>query len=319
MPRHLLGKKSWNVYNEENVARVKRDEAEAAAREAAEEQKIQEEDADRRIRLLRGEKVQEIASSPIDEEAHSQVRHASGRERKRRRLRGEDDTDRDIRFAKEDAEQVVDRSKLQVNSRKAVDAPLVDEAGHINLFPMQQKEKERKPTQKSAMEAERSKPRKEQEDQHSMRFSDAAGRRQDIHEKPWYQESAAYDKPRLDLDAPLKDVWGNEDTGRKEREKMRMVADDPLALMKKGASAVREIEKYKNEWAREKRREIEALDKEQSRSESRRRRKERKDLESFKMDDDHRSYGGREPRSAEHHRRHHHRSRKEEKARRSHG
>ena len=39
MVLHLLGKKSWNVYNSENVDRVRRDEAEAKAREAAEAEK----------------------------------------------------------------------------------------------------------------------------------------------------------------------------------------------------------------------------------------------------------------------------------------
>ena len=33
MVLHLLGKKSWNVYNTDNVERVRKDEAEARARE----------------------------------------------------------------------------------------------------------------------------------------------------------------------------------------------------------------------------------------------------------------------------------------------
>ncbi|KAF5015673.1 hypothetical protein F66182_12905, partial [Fusarium sp. NRRL 66182] len=33
MPLHLLGKKSWNVYNPDNIARVRRDEEQAKARE----------------------------------------------------------------------------------------------------------------------------------------------------------------------------------------------------------------------------------------------------------------------------------------------
>lgn len=55
MPRHLLGKKSWNVYNTDNVERVRCDEAKAAEREELEEQRMQEIDAARRTALLRGE------------------------------------------------------------------------------------------------------------------------------------------------------------------------------------------------------------------------------------------------------------------------
>lgn len=54
MPLHLLGKKSWNVYNTDNIERVRRDEAAARAREEADEQRMQEEDAERRLKILRG-------------------------------------------------------------------------------------------------------------------------------------------------------------------------------------------------------------------------------------------------------------------------
>ncbi|CAI4217235.1 unnamed protein product [Parascedosporium putredinis] len=55
MPLHLLPKKSWNVYNADNIARVRRDEAAAKAKEEAEEQRMQEYDAQRRLAILRGE------------------------------------------------------------------------------------------------------------------------------------------------------------------------------------------------------------------------------------------------------------------------
>ena len=71
MPLHLLGKKSWNVYNTDNVERVRRDEADARAREEAAEQLMQEQDAERRIALLRGEEppaVPDLADE--NEDAH---------------------------------------------------------------------------------------------------------------------------------------------------------------------------------------------------------------------------------------------------------
>ena len=42
MPLHLLSKKSWNVYAPDNIARVKRDQAAAQAREEEEDRWLQE-------------------------------------------------------------------------------------------------------------------------------------------------------------------------------------------------------------------------------------------------------------------------------------
>ncbi|CCF31962.1 hypothetical protein CH063_00727, partial [Colletotrichum higginsianum] len=69
MPLHLLGKKSWNVYNADNIARVRRDEAAAKAKEEAEEQRMQEVDAERRLAILRGEAPPPLApvEAPEDE------------------------------------------------------------------------------------------------------------------------------------------------------------------------------------------------------------------------------------------------------------
>lgn len=64
MPLHLLGKKSWNVYNSQNIERVRRDE-ELARRTAAEAErdKYDREAADR-IRRLRGEPLVEQDVAP---------------------------------------------------------------------------------------------------------------------------------------------------------------------------------------------------------------------------------------------------------------
>ncbi|KAG9717065.1 hypothetical protein KCU60_g9544, partial [Aureobasidium melanogenum] len=55
MVLHLLGKKSWNVYNKDNIDRVRRDEAAAQAREQEAERRMDQEDAARRIAILRNE------------------------------------------------------------------------------------------------------------------------------------------------------------------------------------------------------------------------------------------------------------------------
>ncbi|KAK4692883.1 hypothetical protein P7C71_g4406, partial [Lecanoromycetidae sp. Uapishka_2] len=282
MPLHLLGKKSWNVYNADNIAKVKQDEAAAAAREEAEEQRMQEVDAERRIQALRGLKV-DAPPSPLEEPADEvrSGRDGPGRERKRRRIAGEDDTDRDIRFAQENNALVPAKPEMQMKSKKSSDAPITDAKGHINLFPV---DGSRHHAPKNAeVEAEKAKKQKEFEDQYTMRFSNAAGFKQAVGQKPWYHSMGA--EKTNDTETPSKDVWGNEDPRRKEREKIRMSADDPLAAIKKGVAGVREVEKERRRWKEEKSIEIRELEESERRRErKRRRRHEEDDFEGFNLD-----------------------------------
>lgn len=102
MPLHLLGEKSWNIYNHNNIQRVRRDEAEAQAREEEQDRRMQAVDSDRRLNLLRGQQIYDL--SAIDECTAVPIREGDhGHSRKRRRLGGEDDTDRDMRLAREGA------------------------------------------------------------------------------------------------------------------------------------------------------------------------------------------------------------------------
>ena len=279
----MLGKKSWNVYNVDNIAKVKRDEAAAAAREEAKEQRMQEIDAERRIQILRGLPV-EAPSAPVeDEETGRSKDNGPERERKRRRIAGEDDTDRDIRFAQESNALVPAKAEMQMKSKKSSDAPITDAQGHINLFPM---DGTRHNAPKNAeFEAEKAKKQKELEDQYTMRFSNAAGFKQAIGEKPWYHQIGAVGEGEGQVEAPSKDVWGNEDPRRKEREKMRTVADDPLAAIQKGVAGVREVERERKKWKEEKDREIRELEEVERRRERRRKkRREADDLEDFSLD-----------------------------------
>ncbi|PKY08558.1 hypothetical protein P168DRAFT_323668 [Aspergillus campestris IBT 28561] len=231
MPLHLLGKKSWNVYNPENIARVRRDEAQAKAREEEQERLMQEVDAERRIKILRGERPPTPppaprSPSPVQADRKSYAEHP----RKRRRLAGENDTDRDIRFAREDAQLALARRTEPAGPSRKSDAPLEDSTGHINLFPSEEK---RGRAEKNP-EAEKEVKEKERrfEDQYTMRFSNAAGFRQSVGEKPWYSSSGNNAVAPESMSS--KDVWGNEDVLRGEREKARMNSNDPLAAMKKG-------------------------------------------------------------------------------------
>ncbi|OJJ39380.1 hypothetical protein ASPWEDRAFT_371493 [Aspergillus wentii DTO 134E9] len=324
MPLHLLGKKSWNVYNPENVARVRRDEAQAKAQEEEQERQMQEVDAERRIQILRGERpptpppppsLPSLPSSTTQpEKSH---REETGRFRKRRRLAGENDTDRDIRFAREDAEfAVAKREELAVS--RVDDAPLEDSAGHINLFPS--KGKDRAVEKNAEAEAESADQKRKYEDQYTMRFSNAAGFKQSIGQKPWYHSSA--DGAMAPDSVPGKDVWGNEDPLRKQREAARMDANDPLAAMRKGVRQLKSVEQERKRWNDERYRELSSLretEKQQSHYHRRRRRRSRSrspasddSLEGFKLDgspDSHREDKDRKRSSHRDHRHHRDRSR----------
>ncbi|EMT73307.1 hypothetical protein FOC4_g10004673 [Fusarium odoratissimum] len=234
MPLHLLGKKSWNVYNADNIARVRRDEAAAKAAEEAEEQRMQEIDAQRRLAILRGEVPPPIEDDepPKDEEPPVRDRDALQRTsmRRKRKRPGEDDTDFEMRLARENDNPALVRIESEKKSTSS--APIVDHNGHIDLLG---DEKSRTHAEKNE-EAEREAKKKKQsyEDQYTMRFSNATGK--DGVLKPWYSQSDA-----AAPDASSKDVWGNQDPNRKERDAKRIVSNDPLAMMKKGASKVREI------------------------------------------------------------------------------
>lgn len=254
--RHLLGKKSWNVYNSENVARVRRDEATAKAEEEEEERRMQEVDAERRIQLLRGSEV--IPSTNHDDNVElAKSGCEAPRSRKRRRIAGEDDTDRDIRFAREDAVTRLDsgRSDGLFLNRKPSDAPLTDHNGHISLFP--EKRSRSHVTKNAEAEAETAKKNKELEDQYTMRFSNAAGYKKGMSD-PWYASSAqnhAAEEPE-----PGKDVWGKDEHRREERREANKCDNDPLARMRRGVRELRRVERERKAWVDDKKEELRQLE-----------------------------------------------------------
>jgi hypothetical protein len=323
--RHLLGKKSWNVYNPENVARVRRDEEAAKAREEEEERRMQEVDAERRIKILRGERPPTPppppSSSKDDDERGHRRNDDATRHRKRRRIAGEDDTDRDIRFAKEDAAH--NDSKLReliaTSEKKNRDAhvEIVDTAGHLNLF-TEQMTRQQHVEKNADAEAEAAKKKRAFEDQYTMRFSNAAGYKESISQAPWYSSSVPRETLTQDH-IPSKDVWGNEDPMRQEREKARIDANDPLAAIKAGVRGVKKVQRERKQWQEEKLRELEELKRaERSQNKhSRRRRRSRSrsrdslnSLEGFSLDSNPREKDrifreGKERHHSKHRHRHH--------------
>jgi hypothetical protein len=281
---------------------------------------MQEIDAERRIRILRGLPVDDLPESRGDTDIlHTQRSNDAGRDRKRRKLAGEDDTDRDIRYARESQASSYDSNNRE-KLRKASNAPLYDTNGHINLFPENAKEASRKQKESNPeAEAEKARKEREYEDQYTMRFSNAAGFKQSIGEKPWYHNHLSTER---EVDSSTsRNVWGGHDPKRKERAQERLNADDPLAAIQKGVQGVRKAEKGRKEWQEQRRKDIDDLidseRKEARRRKRHNRRNEEDDLEGFSLDAE--APNATEKRHHRHRHRdsHHHRHYKDRDRRRS--
>lgn len=276
---------------------------------------MQEVDAERRIRLLRGLPVEDLEAKPDETPViHHSEHNYSERDRKRRRIAGEDDTDRDIRYAKEAQARYNDDTASATRKRRH-DAPLLDKDGHIDLFP--DSRPKRNHTGNPEAIAEKARKERELEDQYTMRFSNAAGLKQSIDQKPWYQlNSGASDMPEA---LPSTNVFGRDDPNRQRRAQSRMEADDPLAAIQRGVQGVRKAEKDRKEWKESRRRELDDMVKQErreARRADRRRREEGKDeLEGFSLD----AADKLEADDAQHRRhKHHHRSQRRSHSRSTH-
>ncbi|KAK8025505.1 hypothetical protein PG990_003328 [Apiospora arundinis] len=264
---HLLGKKSWNVYNTTNIERVRADEEAARAREEAEEQKQQEQDAERRLAILRGEEPPPLppAATAIDPSSGRLPRRDDDNDREQWRMGGGESasasalakTTRTLRCGSRShgPKELLRQDELTPSSlivkHKSSDAPLTDAAGHIDLFAAPADDKIKEAKKKAAeknpeAEAEAARKQRSFEDQYTMRFSNAAGFRTELSKTasgPWYATAGTTSQRGGEPVAVVgKDVWGNEDPGRPVREAARIVSSDPLAAMKRGAAQVRQVE-----------------------------------------------------------------------------
>ncbi len=242
---------------------------------------MQDLDAQRRAAILRGQ-----TPPPLPEEEavqHGKRRDDRSHPKKRRKLAGEDDTDMDIRLAKSvttPRENDDANTKILRLRNTESDAPLTNHAGNIDLFPVNMKEAIKR---ERNMEAEKEKKQKERalEDQYTMRFSNAAGFKTGL-SQPWYaaaQESSSNAGDEKDS-APQhgfesKDVWGNEDPRRKEREMTRLVSNDPFASMQRAQAQLKKSREDRKRWANERNQELRELRADAAREDERKKRRRR--------------------------------------------
>lgn len=258
---------------------------------------MQELDAERRAAILRGQTPPPLSEDDTTKDAESKRgrdKDNQRHDRKRRKLAGEDDTDMDIRLARSVTapKNDDDASARILRLRNATsDAPLTDVAGHIDLFPVDIKEVMKR--EKNA-DAEKEKKRKEQalEDQYTMRFSNAAGFKNGLG-KPWYaSDQKPSNEVRDNKDVVAyegiedKNVWGNADPRRKEREIARIASNDPFAFMQKAQVQLKRSKEDKKKWAKERDRELQELRATQEREDRKSRyyKRRRRDGDSEKED-----------------------------------
>lgn len=329
MPLHLLGKKSWHVYNAANVARVRRDEAAAALVEEEREKQMQVEDAERRTRLLRGEVVEDLkpvgslvpgedgkaaeesldgrdedsrrcvvdrASTRQQDGQHRKPELGDGdgygallkldRRRKRRRY-NEDDTDRDLRLAREDMatrEEARERASDGIDGFGLVqrttttedrgrsegqggDVSLVDERGHISLFPAPLEQREAKHRPKAKTSSKDNTDSTVDGEEVGMRFSDAAGYGKRVR-APWYagaSSSASNDgsttlpqnKPRHDgaKHARSKHHTSNSNS----RPPLTSATADPMAAMAAAQAQLKQAARDRDTWVAQRAKEVDDM------------------------------------------------------------
>jgi hypothetical protein len=224
-------------------------------------------------------------------------------------LAGEDDTDRDIRLAKEDAARLesIQRPKPGL-AKKPVgdDLPIIDSKGHTNLFTAEMTRNNRGEKNPEA-EADRVKKIREYEDQYTMRFSNAAGFKESVGKHPWYSSPAVNASAPDGM--PVKDVWGNEDLRRAEREKARIDANDPLITMKAGIRGLKKVERERKIWKDDQSKQLDKLKQQQkdgARHKPYRRSLDQDGLEGFQLDSPFVEVSKQHDKPNRHHRREHH-------------
>lgn len=134
MPLKLLPHKSWHVYNQENVARVKRDEAQAALEQEQQDDRAFRADAEARLDRLRNKQSSKKRKRKDDDDAGAE--QALERQLAGKGTRGDDDEDQ-VRLH---ANAIIVRPEgWTASGKKASDATAAAAAsmttnGHLNFW-----------------------------------------------------------------------------------------------------------------------------------------------------------------------------------------
>ncbi|KAF8469710.1 hypothetical protein BDZ91DRAFT_63594 [Kalaharituber pfeilii] len=273
MPLHLLSKKSWNVYNADNIERVRRDEVIAQEKEEAEEQRMQQEDAQRRMLELRRRALEK--QTPIREAitggggggGTASLVSDQGYKRKT-----DDYADDGMVGSQSQSliDKIVGKGLVQGSERNNLRREPMrgqwdgatpigstrntqDKSGHINLF----SELQSAPTKLSLQEKnpEYEKEKAEKEAKIAEQYNMALGKPAD-ELRPWY---VTVDKVGEKQERKSDKQIGIE----KRRDEKFKDLNDPMAMMRRGVKQLREIEEARRKLEEERRTEIERLKKEQ--------------------------------------------------------
>lgn len=297
MPLHLLGKKSWNPYSPAAIARVQADEEahEELQRDYAE--KLSKYESQRRLAGLRGvafsvrpptpppERIDKSHVPPSSEQ--NQPREKDGFA-KHRRLRGEDDTERDLRLARS---HVAEPARKHVHGKdRALEVDITDRNGHIQLF-----EAPRPPGP-----VDRKKQRQDEEAESGMRFKHAAGYQQDVKQATWYSGTEALD------DSIAKRIADENERSRDEswqkREQQRIDSADPLAKMRASVRKMKETKRARDAANEEREIELHRLREQQERASRREERLKTMQQREAREDKHHDRRNSSKSRRRQHHR-----------------
>ncbi|RPB24923.1 hypothetical protein L211DRAFT_129864 [Terfezia boudieri ATCC MYA-4762] len=263
MPLHLLPKKSWNVYNADNIERVRHDEEIARKKEEEEETKMQQEDAERRMMELRkralerqsgtvssvggGEGGGKLLTGSVSEESSMDSSGIKGNKAERR----------DALYATGGANRSGSTFHMQERQGYREDSfitpqvhkSLTDKSGHINFFAEHLSGPRKLSNPEKNLEHEKEKAEKEAKiaEQFNMALGKSAGEL-----RPWYvnvDKVGEKQERRTEKQVEIE---------KRRDEKFKNI-NDPMAVMRRGVRQLKGVEEARKRIERERKYELERL------------------------------------------------------------